>query len=467
MENFNSFVSAAAAATSRGAAAGTPRISLVRSNSLLEQHPAVTSTTNEAQDEIRLAASSSSNRESVLISDPTVSSTTTAEEDEARLEADRLRHRNSNSRHHQRDDQRQNQPMSFLEVLRLVRNIYEQRARKNQILLNDVFDYLEQAHQNTQATTESDSQTHRLMYNIFKRRASSPVPSTSSRDFKTFRLTTPRSTLPPPPPLEPIRRRPTPSPSQFYINDSTTPPNISDVSINQYCVTQMSNSQSSTSDSSLPPPPPPQQQQQQTRSSVVVSSSLPPRPLPVVPSSKTNNNDDDEVEASTAALRSRPKSTRLGLFRKNGSSPVWYISARQKSSWPYGIKELHGRGFTLIHMWYDVARANSVGQRLEDQWPLVFKWDGWKRLLTLNENCPLIEDDQVVQYMNAVTGQRGQWLSLSPENTYEMPPTPLVTYADNAVAEAETRTATDTITVVDDDDDTKDKADDDCKLFEK
>lgn len=325
---------------------------------------------------------------------------------------------------------------------------------------------MEQAHQNTQATTESDSQTHRLMYNIFKRRASSPVPSTSSRDFKTFRLTTPRSTLPPPPPLEPIRR-PAPSPPQFYINDSTTPPNIADVSINQYCVTQMSNSQSSTSDSNLPPPPPQQHRynHQQTRSSVVVSSSLPPRPLPMVPSSKANNNDDDdEVEAATAALRSRPKSTRLGLFRKNGSPPIWYISARQKSSWPYGIKELHGRGFTLIHMWYDVARANSVGRRLEEQWPLVFKWDGWKRLLTLSENCPLIEDDQVVQYINAATGQRGQWLSLSPEDTYEMPATPLVTYADNAVADAETRTATDTITV--DDDDTKDE-DDDCKLFEK
>ncbi|KAI5696014.1 hypothetical protein M8J76_004591 [Diaphorina citri] len=126
MENFNGFVSAAAA-TSRGAAAGTPRISLVRSNSLLEQHPTVTSTTNEAEDEIRLTAASSSsstNRESILISDPTVSSTTTTEEDEARLEADRLRHRNSNSRHHQRDDQRQNQPMSFLEVLRLIRNIH-------------------------------------------------------------------------------------------------------------------------------------------------------------------------------------------------------------------------------------------------------------------------------------------------------------------------------------------------------
>ncbi|KAI5696027.1 hypothetical protein M8J76_004349 [Diaphorina citri] len=247
------------------------------------------------------------------------------------------------------------------------------------------------------------------MYNIFKRRASSPVPSTP-RDLKTFRLTRP------PPPLEPIQPTPPPPPppSQFCddTNDSTLS-NNNDASINRYCVAQILNSQSLTSDSDSPLQLP-QQQQQHNRQQTCPLSASPPPPLP--PS-------DIGYTTATAASRSRPKSVRLGLFRKTGSPPVWYISARQRSSWPYGIKELHARGFALIHMWYDVDKANGVGRRLEEHWPLVFKWDGWKRLLTLNENCPPIEDDQVVQYINAATGRRGQWLSLSEDNlaAYEMP----------------------------------------------
>ncbi|KAI5724269.1 hypothetical protein M8J77_000573 [Diaphorina citri] len=94
-----SFDSAAAST-----AAGSSRISLVRSIDLLEQQPTVTSTTTEAEDEIRLAAADQyrrqqqQRRQRAIISDPTVSSTTTAEEDDARYEADRRRRQQDETR---------------------------------------------------------------------------------------------------------------------------------------------------------------------------------------------------------------------------------------------------------------------------------------------------------------------------------------------------------------------------------
>ncbi|KAI5724539.1 hypothetical protein M8J77_003977 [Diaphorina citri] len=84
-------------------AAGSSRISLVRSIDLLEQQPTVTSRTTEAEDEIRLAAADQyrrqqQRRQRAIISDPTVSSTTTAEEDDARYEADRRRRQQDETR---------------------------------------------------------------------------------------------------------------------------------------------------------------------------------------------------------------------------------------------------------------------------------------------------------------------------------------------------------------------------------
>ncbi|KAI5722496.1 hypothetical protein M8J76_009265 [Diaphorina citri] len=89
--------------TPASTAAGSSRISLVRSIDLLEQQPTVTSRTTEAEDEIRLAAADQyrrqqQRRQRAIISDPTVSSTTTAEEDDARYEADRRRRQQDETR---------------------------------------------------------------------------------------------------------------------------------------------------------------------------------------------------------------------------------------------------------------------------------------------------------------------------------------------------------------------------------
>ncbi|KAI5725419.1 hypothetical protein M8J77_015095 [Diaphorina citri] len=110
------------------------------------------------------------------------------------------------------------------------------------------------------------------MYNIFKRRASSPVPSTP-RDLKTFRLTRP------PPPLEPIQPTPPPPPPSQFCDDTndSTPSNNNDASINRYCVAQILNSQSSTSDSDSPLQLPQQQQQHNRQQTCPLSASPPPR----------------------------------------------------------------------------------------------------------------------------------------------------------------------------------------------